>query len=488
MSGSGNKIVSHTTIYMFGDILRYSVSLIMLPIYTRFLTTEDYGTIELLTMLIDIASIIFGARVGQSVFRYYFAAGSNHERKSIISSAIIMDFSLNGIGAVAVMVFSNQLAVAIFSDQSYGQYVLLIALSMLMVPLMEIPFTHIRAEQKPWLFFSFSLAKLILQLSLNIYLVVWMVMGVKGVLYSAVISSAVMGVVLSGYSLSRTGLGVHIETCKKLIIFSFPLKLATIGTFYLTFGDRYILNIYRDLSEVGVYALGYKFGIIFTLLAWTPFEKMWESERYAIYNNPDAKQKYQRVFLYISFILALIGLCISVYTKDLLKIMSAPEFWSAYKVVPIIILAYIFQAWAKYCSFGLLLHNRTMQIAYAEMIASGAITIAYFLLIPAYGMLGAAWATIIGFVIRFYWTNRKASQLYDMGLPWVKVALILSLAIMFFLVSLLIPENLLQSIILRTFLIAGFIVLTFSLPILSRPEKREVTGMIRHLIQRRNAD
>lgn len=479
MQTQNNKMVSHTTIYLFGDLLRYSVSLIMLPIYTRFLTTSDYGTIELLSMVTDFASIIFGARVAQSVFRYYCTATSDDERNSIISSALTMDFFFNGLGAIAIAIFSVPLSHAMFSDPEYARYIVLIAISMFMLPLTEVPLTHIRAQQKPWLFFHFSLAKLILQVSLNIYLVVMLEMHVEGVLYSAIISSTVMGVLLSGYTLLKTGIRLRMDVCKKLMFFSLPLKLATVGSFYLTFGDRYILNMFRELSEVGIYALGYKFGFIYTLLAWTPFEKMWDSERYLIHERPDAGAVFKRTFLYISFLLILLGLCISIYSKDLLRIMSAREFWDAYKVVPVIILAYIFQAWSKYCSFGLLLHHRTMQLAYAEMIAAGAITAAYFTLIPAFGMHGAAWATVFGFVIRFFWTNMKAKQLYDMELPWSKVIMAGALAIAFYLLSFALPEQLGLSILLRTLLVCLFIALLYVLPILSRDEKLELIDRLR---------
>ena len=63
MSSTTKSLAGHTSVYMFGEILRRSVSLIMLPIYTRYLTPADYGVIELLTMLIDIATIVFGARI-----------------------------------------------------------------------------------------------------------------------------------------------------------------------------------------------------------------------------------------------------------------------------------------------------------------------------------------------------------------------------------------------------------------------------------------
>ena len=139
---------------MLGDILRRVVSLIMLPIYTRYLTPADYGVVELLSMLLDFASIIFGARVGQAVFRYYCTSESEHERRSIISSALALSVVLNGLGAFMVTIFSGPLALAIFSDASLKTYITLYSITMLLAPFMDIPLVYIRAQQKPWVFLS----------------------------------------------------------------------------------------------------------------------------------------------------------------------------------------------------------------------------------------------------------------------------------------------------------------------------------------------
>ena len=349
---------------------------------------------------------------------------------------------------------------------------------MFLLPLTELPLVHIRAQQRPWLFFSFSVLKLSIQVALNIYFVVMREMHVEGVVYSAVLSSLVMAVLLTSYSLYTAGIRVRLSTCKELFSFSLPLKLATIGSFYLTFGDRYFLNMFTDLSQVGIYALGYKFGFIFTMLAWTPFEKMWDAEKYTIHQQPNAIQTYQKVFLYTSSILILFGLCISLFVMDLLRIMSNPAFWDAYKIVPIIIVAYIIQAWTQYCNLGILLEKKTMQIAYAEIIAVVVITAAYFTLIPEYGIYGAAWATVIGFAARFYWTNLKSTRMYNMQLPWNKVGLTSLLALVAFGLSWFAPEEIIASIAVRSVLVLGFLAAFFTLPILSRDEKQEVWNLV----------
>lgn len=453
----------------------------MLPIYTRYLTPEDYGTVELLSMLIDVATIIFGAMIVQAIFRYYCSATTEDYKKSVISSALFLGFLFNGIGSITIAILSEPLAIAIFSDPSFKDYITLFGITMFLLPLQQIPMTYIRAQQKPWLFLVFSILKLTIQLSLNLYLVVYLSLHVEGVIYSAVISGTIMATILLAYTLPKVGLTIHKSTCKQLFSFGLPLKLATISTFYLTFGDRYFLNIFSDLSQVGIYALGYKFGFIFTLIAWSPFEKVWDAEKYAIINKPDAKAIYQRTFLYISLILIFIGLCISLYAKDLLKIMSDPAFHDAHKIVPIIIFAYLMQAWVKFCDLGILLEKKTIQIAYAEALAAAVITVAYLTLIPAYGIFGAAWATAIGFMARFYWTNKKGKQYYDMELPWKKVILTLALALAVFLLSMIIPENILISVILRTTLIVFFIVILLLSPILSVTDKSLLSQKYYHL-------
>ena len=348
---------------------------------------------------------------------------------------------------------------------------------MLLLPLTELPLVHIRAQQRPWLFFSFSVLKLSIQVVLNIYFVVMREMHVEGVVYSAVLSSLVMAVLLTSYSLYTAGIRVRLSTCKKLFSFSLPLKLAAIGSFYLTFGDRYFLNMFTDLTQVGIYALGYKFGFIFTMLAWTPFENVGCREVHHSSTTKCHPALPEGVSLHQLHPI-LFGLCISLFVMDLLRIMSNPAFWDAYRIVPIIIVAYIIQAWTQYCNLGILLEKKTMQIVYAEIIAVVVITAAYFILIPEYGVYGAAWATVIGFAARFYWTYLKSTRMYNMQLPWNKVRLTSLLALLAFGLSWFAPEEIIASIAVRSVLALGFLAAFFALPILTRKEKQEVWNLV----------
>ena len=162
--------------------------------------------------------------------------------------------------------------------------------------------------------------------------------------------------------------------------------------------------------------------------------------------------------------------------------MSDPAFLDAHKIVPIVILAYIIQSWTRYCNFGILLSNKTAHMAYAEALASAVITIAYFTLIPAYGIYGAAWSTVIGFSARFYWVNKHGKRLYDMDLPWKKVIFISTIAICIYLFSLFIPDDMIVSLALRSLLVITFIIALFVIPVLSTSEKSELIKNVGRII------
>ena len=464
MNETGKKLISHGSIYFAGNILRHVVSFIMLPIYTRVLTPADYGTIELLSMVIDFASILFGLRIGEAIFRFYLMAESYEEKNHIISSALILAALLNSVGFFILFATSGLLSTAIFGGVEQQNLLVLFSLSLLFAPIVEIPMTYIRAQQRPWLFISFSIVKLTLQLSLNIYWVVTLGLGVKGVILSAVVSSGVMAVLLGVYCLHNTGLRFSFSRAKDLITFSYPMILASIIGFYVTFGDRYFLNLFGTLTDVGIYALGYKFGFLLTFIGIGPFLSIWDSERYHVLNEPNARCTFQKVFVLFTMFILLIAVGISIFSRNILMVMANPEFWGAALIVPVVVLAYFFQGLMSYCNLGIIIHKKTIIFTKSAILAAVVITVLYFLLIPSFGASGAAWATVLANMVKFFYINHYATNLYDMELPWKKMFVPFFLSVSAVVVSLFGPNHIIWSISVNVLILYS---LTFIFTLLS---------------------
>lgn len=412
------RTLSHTGIYGIAILIQNATSLVMLPIYTRFLSPADYGIIELLNMIIDVVGIVFGMRVDQGMFRYYHAYESTQDRHRVVSTVMIALLALNAIGAGFVIGVSHPLAATVLGDGSYWVYVALFAPLLMTTAVIGVPFNFVRLQGRPGLFLGISIAKLVVQVIANIIFIIMLDMKALGAIYAALASQALVGFVMSAFLFRAVGFGFDKTICRRLLSFSMPLIGASLLTFYMTFGDRYFLKRFTDLSQVGIYALGYRFGFAFGTLAYQPFKRVWDSQKYELQSAPDPQAAYRQVFSIVSKVLIVGFLFVSVFIDDFLHLIVGAQFWAAGALVPFIVAAFVARPLTDFCNFGLLLKERTRHIGVATLIAAVLMTGGYLLLIPMLGSMGAAITAFIGAAAELWWVNRMASKCYDMGLDW----------------------------------------------------------------------
>jgi O-antigen/teichoic acid export membrane protein len=428
MSEAGRRIVGHGGIYLLGSLLARAVSFIMLPIYTRCLTPSDYGVIELLTMILDLVGILVSVRIGQSIYRYYYKYDQDGDRREVLFTAYVSSMASSILGMLCVLLFANQLAAAFFGDVKLVGLLRLFSLSMVFHGLIETPMVMIRAQQRPWFYLTVSITKLVMMLGLNIYFVVYLRLHVEGVIYSGLISGGIMSLAMGGYLLKNTGLSFSMAKAKEMMLFSLPFMAVGALSFYLNFGDRYFLRLFGGgLAAVGIYSLGYKFGFLLTFIPGEPFSNVWDSEKFRIYReSSDPQAVYQRVFLVYSAVMAMVVLGLSLFGRNAIMVMANREYWPAADLIPFVCLAYMFNCMSGFANLGILVKERTIEITYGTMIAAVVITAGYFLLIPRYGAMGAAWATLLAFASRTIWIAIRSKKYYDMKLDWGRVIALLA--------------------------------------------------------------
>lgn len=419
MKSELKNLGKHTIIYGAGILLGRIVSFIMLPIYTRYLTPADYGVLELLTITTDVISMIVGIGLTSTVMRFYSKYDSQEEKNKVVSTALVMMFVPSLLINFICILLSDKFSTLVFGTADYTRYFQLSFIMLFLQAGVEIPMIFIRLKQDSTLFVVINFLKLILQLSLNIYFVVILKIGLAGILYSSLISSIVMTSFLTFYIIRWIGFAFSFPRCIEMLRFGYPLIFWSLGSFILTFSDRYFLNIYSDLRTVGIYSLAYKFGFLLATLV-GPFSLIWEPKRFEIAKQHDGFLIYKKVFMYLNIVLLMISLMISVFIKDILTLMTDPSYWEAYRLVPIILIAYIFQTWTAFCNIGLFIREKTSMYGLSAAISVVIVTLANVLLIPSFGAYGAAWATVIAFGIRFIVVLWYAQKEYYVDFGWVR--------------------------------------------------------------------
>src|SRR5512141_2230581 len=92
-----------TAIYSLGVVLARAVSFFMLPVYTRYLTTSDYGVLSLLDMTVEIASILFVAGVTAGMSLFYYQTTDEYERGTIIRTGYMVEVLLGFVAGAIIM-------------------------------------------------------------------------------------------------------------------------------------------------------------------------------------------------------------------------------------------------------------------------------------------------------------------------------------------------------------------------------------------------
>ena len=412
----------HTLVYGAGIVASKLVSFIMLPVYTHYLTTADYGVLELLGTTIDVIGMIGGIGLAAGVFKHYAEADSDDKRQKLMSTVTLGSGALSLLIALIGIAASPMLTRMLFGPDMTPDYFRMFFLIYFFQNLSNLGLAYVQVEEKSGMFVALNVLKLILQLSLTIYFVVVLKWSIRGVLVASVISSGLFGLGMAAYTLKRVGVHFANDVFRRLSRFGAPVAAWTIGSFILTFSDRYFLNHYSGPGEVGIYSLAYKFSFLLSTFAVAPFSQIWEPRRFAIAKEPNAGIVYRQMFNYMNVALFFGSIGIVLFIRDTLTVVVDPAFVSAYRIVPLLLVTTILQQWTGYCNFGLFLRNATHLYAWSALIGVVTALVLNTLLIPHYGMFGAAWATVIAYAVRFIPVYLFAQSKYRVDYSWSKVA------------------------------------------------------------------
>lgn len=455
-----SQLGRHSLIYGLGTVLNRAVAVVMLPIYTRFLTPADYGILQLVSMLIEVTAIIAGARLANGIFHFYHKAETTQDRNAVLSTALsVITLSYVTITFAAAVV-APVLADVVFGSR--GQNVLFIRLacsSLAFESLIVVPLAHIQLRRRSVLFVVVNATKLILQVILNVILLIPLHMGVTGVLISTLVANMAIGVWLAVQLLRSVRLHFSPAVAGRLIRFGLPLVATQISTFVLTFGDRYFLNKAGGTAVVGIYGLAYQFSFMLVSLGYLPFHTVWSPSRFEIAKLPNRNELYARAFIYLNILLFTMAVVLALFTKDLLRIMAAPAFHGAATLVPVLLVASVLQVWSMYHNLGIYISERTEYYALATWLSALVVLAGYIWLIPRMLAWGAVLATVIAYAFRFLAVYVFSQRLWFVRYRWGPVIRLSTIAALISAAGFLAPDTGIGvSILLRSALLALYLV------------------------------
>lgn len=473
-------LARHSLIYGLGTVSNRIAAFFLLPIYTRFLSSHDYGVKELVGLSTDVIGILLSTAIASAIYRFYFEYEDLEEKQEVIGSALI---GIAGIGIIVLFVlslFARKISAIVLNSAELYYYFIISFTSMWINSLNSVGLDYLRATYQSIRFVVLSIGRLIISIFLNIYFICFLKMGVIGILLSTLITSVLVFCILVVPLSMKIKLRFSTKKLRQMIKFGFPLVPSQLGGFIVHLSDRFFIKGYCSIAEAGIYSLGYRLGAIPANFVAYPFNQAWQPRRFELYKNRDSETIFGRVFTYFLGLMVFASLVVAGLSREVLMIIADRQFWGAYKVVPLIALAVTVFSFHYHFNIGILISKKTKYLAYINLSNAALVIMLNILLISAYGVYGAALATLISFIYKAALTYYFSHKYYRIHFEFVRIFKIFLVAGIIYLALCLVDlRNIYGSLLLKLGVIGLFPFFIFITGFFTETEMVKIRQVIR---------
>jgi O-antigen/teichoic acid export membrane protein len=432
----GRQTFKHAAIYSIANVLGGLASFLLLPFYAHHFGTEGYGVMALIDTSLGMFTVLLSGGLSMAIIRIYHEEEDPSRKSLSIGTGIWLVWCLGFLLAVVPIVFSQLLSEFLFGT---GQYYSLIVLA-LVTFVIDVAGQSASAaqiiKQQSVLFSSIGLGRLIIGLSLNIWLVVILQVGLIGFFLSSLVTAVLNSIIFHFMAIKEHGFGFDWRIAEKLVKFQLPLVPGEVIGFVGRQADRVQVRALVGLEGVGILEMAYKFPPLLNLFINIPFRRAWNTKSIEIAEQVGAAEIIASMFTRFLYLNMFAGLLLALTIQDILKVMTPPEFWPAGRIAQIEIVTTILTACSMYLSFGILYRKQTKILSAVRIVLVPIKLLLGWLFIVRWGLAGAALSAMIIELTSLGWIAIKGHSFYPLPLEYAKIgAIVLYAAFLFILLN-----------------------------------------------------
>lgn len=393
-------LTKNILIYGFGRSSEDLAKFLLLPLYTRHLTPTDYAVISLVALFTSFLRPIMSLGTSTSVFRFYNEIENEFDRGKVFYSSLLLIIIWTFLIFVFTYQSRNGISTLLFDINSFSNFIVIGILTSAFLSIYNIPMFILRAEGKSQRFVINKFIKLFFGIVITIIFVVIFKRGAIGVLEASCLTSFLFAVYALSYQMKRARRGIDKSLFLKFFKFGLPLVFAGFSMVFLNSSGKYFLKKLSTLEILGVYSIGYTIGSGINLFIGA-FQNAWPQFLFNYKDKNQASQFYGSVFTFYVAIMGVLWLLISIFSKEIVFLMTTKPFWDCYKVIPIVSSAYILYGAASITSAGIYIKDKTYNDYFMSPLSAFVCVVLNYFFIKNFGMIGAAWATFFSFFVLF---------------------------------------------------------------------------------------
>lgn len=432
-------LTTGVAIYGAGDAAIQVVNFALLAVYVKgeFLTSVDYGALAILVALEAFAKVTSRLGLDGAFMRYFHDRGDEVAR--LASTITWFLLAVNSVTFGLAWVFAPLLGRRLFDDPQYVSALRLMVANTFLIALTFIPFHVMRLKNQAATYSAFAFGRSIGTLILRIVFVIGMSGGVAG-MYAAdlVVTLVIVPLMWPWFRPYLRGL-FSLEELRTVLRFGLPRVPHGLAQQALEGGNKLLLGAYIPQAQLGIYqnAVTLGTGVKFFTSA---FETAWAPFYYATARQPDAPLTFSRMTTYAMAVLVLIAAGTTAVAPEVILTVLTPDYLAAAPILPIVAVAMALQGVYLLTSIGLNLTSRTEFYPVATVTAAVLGLGAGFILMPRYGVTGAAIALLLAYAAQASVAFAFARWLYPIPYEWSRLGRVLTAGLVAAVLARMLPD------------------------------------------------
>lgn len=407
---SYRKLGKNTLSMIIGSLGSKLISFLFVPFYTAVLSTEEYGISDLITTTITLLLPFFTLTIFESMMR--FASDKEFDAGEVWKTGWNIEIK----GVIVFLFLSPIIYFTILKE--YFFFVIIYYISVSINHCIGY-FTRGINQIK-----TFALAGTIqttLLVVLSLILLVKVHMGIAGYLLAQILSSALASIYmfikakLYKYSFHIGDIDQKLQ--RDMLHYSLPMMPNSICWWVTNVSDRYLIVAFVGASVSGIYSVAYKIPSIISSLS-SIFFTAWKLSAMETFNSNRSHVFFEDIYSKITAILILASSFLMVINKPFARILFSKDFYQAWEYVPILVMAASFHAYSDFFGSIYTAAYQTKFLVYSTLAGSIANVFLNCLLIPSFQGMGAAIATLIGYLIIWLWRVIDSRKIMKLRFHW----------------------------------------------------------------------
>ncbi|MBI5055382.1 MAG: oligosaccharide flippase family protein [Nitrospirae bacterium] len=415
---SVKKLFSQSSNYLVGNIIVMLAGFISFPLWTRILTTSDYGMFSTITITITFLTAFLKFGNQQSIVRYHYEYHATEEKRNTYYSTFVLGaFFVSGVITLLVMSIILVLSKNVLNP-TWVKYLMLAVLAGFLGALYETFLNFYRAKQLITMHNIFGILSRYGELSFAFVFVVMFSFGLYGLFIGQILSQILVISLIIYFLIRREGKVINLsnfnsEFLKETIKYGFPLIWLELSNDALSISDRYLILFFKGTESVAIYSAGYNaaqycLGFLYRplWLAIVPlYLQMWSND------GREKTEAFLTKTLHYFFMIGIpIIFGISYLGKGLVTLLATSKYQDAYIIMPYVSASYLIFGLMPICSAGIHIQKKTNILMKLSVAAALANILLNIFMVPWLGILGAAIATLISYILLVAAVAYKASN------------------------------------------------------------------------------